>query len=263
MTRAALLELERLYNHVTDLGALCNDAGQGLLNAHALRVRERLLRLNARTTGHRLLRGAVFPGGARLLEPPTADELHEIAADVAEIVSLALDHSVVHDRFEGTAILTAEQATDIGVLGCAARASGIRTDARRDHPFTDATPGVSIVTETGGDVLARFLVRAGEVQTSIALLVQLLELLGPGETATSKPSWMTNTASGVGLVEGWRGTIAHRVELSSAKRVSRLKVVDPSFLNWPALPVALADTIVPDFPLANKSFNLSYAGNDL
>ncbi len=74
---------------------------------------------------------------------------------------------------------------------------------------------------------------------------------------------MTHTASGVGLVEGWRGTIAHRVELTPAKRLGRLKVVDPSFLNWPALPVALADTIVPDFPLANKSFNLSYAGNDL
>ena len=263
ITRAALLELERLYNHVTDLGALCNDAGQGLLNAHALRVRERLLRLNARTTGHRLLRGAVFPGGARLLDRPTADELHEIANDVAEIVALALDHSVVHDRFEGTAILTADQAIDIGVLGCAARASGIRTDARLDHPFTDATTGLSIITESGGDVLARFLVRSGEVQTSVALLIQLLDLLGLGEVAGTKPTGRARTASGVGLVEGWRGTIAHRVELTPAKRISRLKIVDPSFLNWPALPVALADTIVPDFPLANKSFNLSYAGNDL
>ena len=263
VTRAALLELERLYNHVTDIGALCNDAGQGLLNAHALRVRERLLRLNARTTGHRLLRGAVFPGGARLLERPSTAELREIGADVAEIVSLALDHSVVHDRFAGTAILTAEQATDIGVVGGAGRASGIVTDARLDHPFTDATTGLPIVIESAGDVLARFLVRAREVQTSIDLLVRLLDSLGLGETAGSSPARTAQLASGVGLVEGWRGTIAHRVELSSDQRVSRLKIVDPSFLNWPALPVALADTIVPDFPLANKSFNLSYAGNDL
>jgi len=262
-TRAALLELERLYNHVTDLGALCNDAGQGLLNAHALRVRERLLRLNARTTGHRLLRGAVFPGGARLLEPPTAPELQEIAADVAEIVQLALHHTVVVDRFAGTALLTAEQVTDIGVLGYAARASGVPLDARRDHPFTDATAGLRVVTQSGGDVMARFLVRAEEVQTSVALLVELLDQLGPGEIATGKPKWRAHSSSGVGLVEGWRGTITHRVEVGPAKRISRIKIVDPSFMNWPALPVALVDTIVPDFPLTNKSFNLSYAGNDL
>lgn len=262
-TRAALLELERLYNHVTDLGALCNDAGQGLLNAHALRVRERLLRVNARTTGHRLLRGAVFPGGARLLEVPTVREVEEIAIDVAEIVDLALRHSVVHDRFTGTAILTSEQVADIGVVGYPARASGVPLDARLDHPFTAATGDLRVVTQTGGDVMARFLVRAEEVQTSAALLVELLGTLGPGEIAAGKPTWMAQGASGVGLVEGWRGTIAHRVEVSPAKRISRLKIVDPSFLNWPALPLALVDTIVPDFPLTNKSFNLSYAGNDL
>lgn len=262
-TRAALLELERLYNHVTDLGALSNDAGQGLLNAHALRVRERLLRLNARTTGHRLLRGAVFPGGARLREVPTAQELREIVADVAEIVALALNHSVVHDRFAGTSILTAEQVSDLGVLGYAARASGVALDARRDHAFTDATAGLRVVTHNGGDVMARFMVRAEEVQTSVALLVDLLEALGAGEVASRKPTWMVQSSSGVGLVEGWRGTIAHRVEVTPAKRISRIKIVDPSFFNWPALPVALVDTIVPDFPLTNKSFNLSYAGNDL
>ena len=263
VVRAVLLELERLYNHVTDIGALCNDAGQGLLNAHALRVRERLLRLNSRATGHRLLRGAVFPGGARLLDPPTADELCEIGADVAEIVSLALDHSVVHDRFAGTASLTAEQATDIGVVGLAARASGIAIDARIDHPVADFPTGLVISTASDGDVLARFVVRADEVQTSIAMLVELLDRVGPGESSGGRPAPVPASASGVGLVEGWRGAIAHRVELSSTARLRRIKVVDPSFFNWPALPVALADTIVPDFPLANKSFNLSYAGNDL
>ena len=263
VTRAAVLELERLYNHVTDLGALCNDAGQGLLNTHALRVRERLLRLNADIVGHRLLRGAVFPGGVRIRDWPNARELREIAADVAEIVDLALNHSVVHDRFTGTAILTAEQVSDIGVVGYAARASGVVLDARRDHPFTEATAGLTVVTETGGDVLARFVVRAREVQASVALLLQLIDDVGAGEIASGKPTWLSQGASGLGLVEGWRGTIAHRVEISPDKRLRRLKIVDPSFLNWPALPVALVDTIVPDFPLTNKSFNLSYAGNDL
>ncbi|MHB1288558.1 hydrogenase large subunit [Georgenia sp.] len=263
VARAAVLELERLYNHVTDLGALCNDAGQGLLNTHALRVRERLLRLNATVTGHRLLRGAIFPGGVRVRTWPTARELREIAADVAEIVELALNHSVVRDRFTGTAILTAEQVTDIGVVGYAARASGIGLDARRDHPFTEATVGLMVVTETDGDVLARFMVRAREVQASVALLLELLDSVEAGEVASGKPTWMSQVASGLGLVEGWRGTIAHRVEIGPDKRLRRLKIVDPSFLNWPALPVALVDTIVPDFPLTNKSFNLSYAGNDL
>lgn len=263
VARAAVLELERLYNHVTDLGALCNDAGQGLLNTHALRVRERLLRLNATVTGHRLLRGAIFPGGVRVRTWPTARELREIAADVAEIVELALNHSVVRDRFTGTAILTAEQVTDIGVVGYAARASGIGLDARRDHPFTEATAGLMMVTETGGDVLARFMVRAREVQASVALLLELLDNVEAGEVASGKPTWMSQVASGLGLVEGWRGTIAHRVEIGPDKRLRRLKIVDPSFLNWPALPVALVHTIVPDFPLTNKSFNLSYAGNDL
>lgn len=261
--RAALLELERLYNHVTDIGALCNDAGQGLLNAHALRVRERLLRINARVTGHRLLRGAVVPGGVRLRGLPTAAELEEIAADVREIVDLALHHTVVNDRFTGTAVLTAEQVRDIGVVGYAARASGVALDARLDHPFSDDTAGLVPVTHTDGDVMARFLVRADEFQASARLLGELLGRLTQGETGSGEPSVTGRSSSGAGLAEGWRGTIAHRVELDPERRVSRLKIVDPSFLNWPALPVALQDTIVPDFPLTNKSFNLSYAGNDL
>ncbi|MEP6817179.1 MAG: NADH-quinone oxidoreductase subunit C [Marmoricola sp.] len=263
MMRAVVLELERLYNHVTDIGALCNDAGQGLLNAHALRVRERLLRINARVAGHRLLRGTVFPGGARVRALPAAEELREIAADVAEIVALAVDHSVVNDRFTGTAVLTAEQVAGIGVVGVVARASGVDVDARRDHPFTAGTLGVVVATHTGGDVMSRFLVRADEVQASVVLLCHLLDLVTPGELATATPTWKAQSASGVGVVEGWRGTIVHRVEVTGDKRVSRLKIVDPSFPNWPALPEALVNTIVPDFPLVNKSFNLSYAGNDL
>ncbi len=263
VTRAALLELERLYNHVTDIGALCNDAGQGLLNTHAQRVRERLLRLNAVVTGHRLLRGAVFPGGVHIRDWPDARELLEIAADVAEIVDLALTHSGVHDRFAGTAVLTTAQVRDIGAVGYAARASGVDLDARRDHPFTEATSALTVVTETGGDVLARFMVRAREVQASMAVLLPLIDDVSAGEVACDKPVRQLRGASGLGLVEGWRGTIAHRVEIGPDHRLSRLKIVDPSFLNWPAVPLAMVDTIVPDFPLTNKSFNLSYAGNDL
>ncbi|WP_424533247.1 NADH-quinone oxidoreductase subunit C [Sphaerisporangium viridialbum] len=259
--RAVLLELERLYNHVTDIGALCNDVGHGILNAHCGRVRERLLRLNAEVTGHRLLRGGVRPGGAALRALPDLATLRAVGAEVAEIAGLALGHTVVTDRFAGTAVLSAEAAGDLGALGYVARASGLAVDARQDHPFTDLGP-FSAATRSGGDVLARFQVRAEEIATSVELIARLCEGSAPGETG-GRPPRAGRASSGVGIVEGWRGTITHRVELAAGGTLSRVKIVDPSFFNWPALPVALGGAIVPDFPLVNKSFNLSYAGNDL
>jgi Ni,Fe-hydrogenase III large subunit/Ni,Fe-hydrogenase III component G len=266
--RAMLLELERLYNHITDIGALCNDVGHGILNAHAQRIRERLLRINDRVTGHRLLRGATQPGTTTLHSLPDPAELAAVAADAAEVANLALEHTVVRDRLTGTAVLTREQAADLGTLGYVARASGLTIDARHDHPtlttvFPRATP-----RHTDGDVLARFLVRADEITESVKIITALLDHLKGDPDLSNPPAAMTPSdtqpvRSGVGIVEGWRGTIVHRVELLPDGTLTRVKIVDPSFLNWPALPVALADTIVPDFPLVNKSFNLSYAGNDL
>ncbi|MFD9894078.1 NADH-quinone oxidoreductase subunit C [Amycolatopsis sp. NPDC059027] len=260
--RAILLELERIYNHVTDLGALCNDVGHGILNVHAQRVRERLLRINDQVTGHRLLRGAIHPGGARVRRLPDPDELAVIGVDVAEIAGLALGNAVVADRFTGTAVLTRAQAEDLGTLGYVARASGVRQDARADHPASGSGFTPAVHSRTDGDVLARFMVRAEEIQAAIALITRLVA--GTGELGRTVALRRFPAArSGVGIAEGWRGTIVHRVEVDSGGALSRVKVVDPSFFNWPALPVALADTIVPDFPLTNKSFNLSYAGNDL
>lgn len=265
--RAVLLELERLYNHVTDLGALCQDVGHGILAVHAGRIRERLLRVNDAVTGHRLLRSAVHPGGARVRTLPDPARLRALGTDAAEVVTLALEHSVVRDRFTGTAVLTRRQAADIGTLGYVARASGLATDARADHPGAEppAHWAPTPHTHTDGDVLSRFLVRAEELAASVALLTELIDS-DPVDTApvdTGPGGAGPGGRSGVGIVEGWRGTIVHRVEFGPDRTLSRVKIVDPSFVNWPALPVALADTIVPDFPLVNKSFNLSYAGNDL
>jgi Ni,Fe-hydrogenase III large subunit len=159
-------------------------------------------------------------------------------------------------------VLTRQQATDLGTLGYVARASGLTADARADHAFLDPGLGPVVHARTDGDVLSRFLVRAEEIQHGIALITHLdaqvreLDITAARELATP-------AGSGVGISEGWRGTIVHRVELAPEGTLTRVKIVDPSFFNWPALPVALADTIVPDFPLTNKSFNLSYAGNDL
>src|SRR5690606_6370050 len=123
--RAVLLELERIYNHIGDIGALCNDVGHGILYAHALRIRERLLRLNAEVTGHRLLRDGVVIGGSTLRRVPDIAQLDAIGADIGEVVDLALGNSLVNERFTGTAILSPEQARDLGTLGYVARASGL------------------------------------------------------------------------------------------------------------------------------------------
>jgi Ni,Fe-hydrogenase III large subunit len=184
-------------------------------------------------------------------------------ADIAEIVALALDNTVVADRFTGTAVLSWEQATDLGVMGYVARASGLDSDARHDHPFLPEQLSRVEYTRTDGDVLSRFFARAEEIRHSIQLITTLAEA-SSGLSYTAGPvNGLGSRRSGVGIVEGWRGTIVHRVELAGDGTLTRVKIVDPSFFNWPALPVALADTIVPDFPLTNKSFNLSYAGNDL
>lgn len=272
LVRALLLELERLYQHVADLGALANDVGFGIVNVHAQRLRERLLRVNRAVTGHRLLRGGVQVGGAGLLALPPLDEIAEVAAQVAELVALTLDSSVVLDRFTGTAVLGHDEAAAMGVLGYVARASGVDVDARRDHPFVDLGPRFAVCTADGGDVLARHRVRADEVQVSAALVADLVARLdgrlgtGTRDAALSSATGARDplgVAAGSSFVEAWRGTVCHRVELDAAGRIGRLAIVDPSFFTWPALPVALADTIVPDFPLANKSFDCSYAGNDL
>ena len=272
--RAVLLELERLYNHVADLGGIANDVGYGIANAHAQTVRERLLRLNASVTGHRLLRDAIAPGSVSLLALPDLRELEDIAAAVGELARNTLAQSVVLDRFAGTSPLSLDQARDLGCLGIVARASGSAVDARVDHPFfpLDITP----VLRTTGDVLARYEVRVEEFAASIAVIKLLMPAVGAPHFAVALPTGLAHVAPaahgaagerqparGLGVVEGWRGTIVHRVEIDAEGLISRLKVVDPSWFNWPALPLALRDTIVPDFPLTNKSFNLSYAGNDL
>jgi Ni,Fe-hydrogenase III large subunit/Ni,Fe-hydrogenase III component G len=263
--RALLLELERLYNHAADIGALANDVGYGILHAHAFRVREQLLRLNRRVTGHRLLRGGVVPGGAHVHDLPEPDELTAIGTDLAEIAELALANATVIDRFTGTSVLTAQAANELGTLGPVARASGLDLDARRDHPFVDLSDALRVVLQGTGDVRARFCMRRDEFAASIDLATWLVaQLRGRhGEPAIAALPTPARAVSGVGVVEGWRGAITHRVEIDPGGKLTRVKVVDPSFFNWPALPIALADTIVPDFPLTNKSFNLSYAGNDL
>ena len=264
--RVALLELERLYNHVADFGMIANDTGFAVAHSHAFRIRERLLRLNKRVTGHRLLRGGVIPGGVGMDLPSDLDlagDVDAVLRDFDEIVALTLRNTLVMDRLEGTGRLTTRTARDHGVLGYVARASGIDADARRDHPF--AAYGAlrfHVPVFESGDVKARTLVRVEEARESAGLIRQVVEGLPPGPLRAPLPP-LPSWEPAFGMVEGWRGAIVHWVMADDRGRLHRVKIVDPSFLNWRPLSYALLKNIVPDFPLCNKSFNQSYSGNDL
>jgi Ni,Fe-hydrogenase III large subunit/Ni,Fe-hydrogenase III component G len=264
--RAILLELERLYNHVADFGMIVSDTGYAIAHAHGYRVRETLLRINQRLTGHRLLRGGVTLGGVKdgvLPDEALADDVDGAVTDFLEVVGFCFENSLVMDRLDRTGTLDSRTAADHAVRGYVARASGLDIDARRDHPVPPyTTVNVNVPIQHAGDVRARAVVRVDEVKESARLIRVLAETL-PDGPVQAVVATLPAYEPAFGLVEGWRGLIVHWVLADGHGRLQRVKIVDPSFLNWPALSRALADNIVPDFPLCNKSFNLSYSGNDL
>ncbi len=264
--RVILLELERLYNHVADFGMIANDTGFAFAHAHCFRIRERLLRLNRRLTGNRLLRGGVIPGGVAMdlpLDFDIAGEAEAALADFEDVVDLTLANRMVTDRLEGTGQLLTDIARDQGVLGFVARASGIDIDARRDHPcaaYGDLKFDVPVLQS--GDVKARTLIRVAEAREAVKLVRQAADRLPLGAVAAAMEP-LPPFLPAFSIVEGWRGAIVHWLMADEEGKLTRVKVMDPSFLNWRSLSHALLKNIVPDFPLCNKSYNQSYSGNDL
>jgi Ni,Fe-hydrogenase III large subunit/Ni,Fe-hydrogenase III component G len=279
-TRVVLLEMERLYNHVADFGMIVSDTGFAAAHSQCYRIRERLLRLNRAVTGNRLLRGGVTLGGvacrfagpgetpedggpAILSRERLAAEIDAAVRDFLEVVGICLDNSLVMDRLERAGVLDATTARDHAVRGYVARASGIDVDARRDHPSVPyGELHFDVPVLDSGDVKARALVRVEEVKASAMLIRQATAATPPGPLSTPVPC-LPPFVPAFAVVEGWRGAIVHWVMVDGSGRLHRVKIVDPSFLNWPALSRAVLDNIVPDFPLCNKSFSLSYSGNDL
>ncbi len=265
-SRVILLEMERLYNHVADFGMICNDTGFAVAHSHCFRIRERLLRLNKRLTGNRLLRGGIIPGGVAQPIPHDlnlAAELDSILADFNEVVEISLNNTMLMDRLEGTGRLTMKTAIDLGVLGYVARASGIDVDVRRDHPFAAYNRlKFKVPVFESGDVYARTMMRVEEARESVSLVKQAIRRM-PGGPLTVPLGRLPAYEPAFGIVEGWRGAIVHWVMVDEGGKLFRVKIKDPSFANWPALSFALLENIVPDFPLCNKSFNQSYSGNDL
>ena len=266
--RTILLELERMYNHIADIGALATDVAFVVPASRAQALREGLVRLQDQLFGTRLLRGCVALGGVRRDLPQEGrDALHRhlrtFENEFDELITLLIDAGTFTDRVDGTGILTPQAAQDLGVVGIAARASGVDADFRRDHPH-DGYAGVrfDVPIEEGGDVRARLMIRAREIEQSLSILHQVLDAMPETELAAPLPAQLPPLASALGWVEAWRGPCTHWVATDERGDIARVKVTDPSFLNWPALIHAVPGNIIPDFPVINKSFNLSYSGND-
>lgn len=266
--RALCLELERLQNHLGDLGALGNDAGFAFGLAQFSRLKEELLRAMHAAIGQRYLLDAIVPGGTAfdLREPAAAtlgQAVRRIGAAVLELRRIYDEHAGLRDRFVGAGQVTPELARRLGLSGLAGRASGQGIDLRADRPSApyDVLHPVKCV-QPSGDVAARVALRFDEVQESCRLVAAILSRLPPGAVRVAVPS-PQRRALAIGLVEGWRGPVLVALETSVTGDIHRCHPHDPSWQNWPVLEHAIIGNIVPDFPLINKSFNLSYSGHDL
>src|SRR5213594_803214 len=266
--RGVLLELERIANHLGDLGYLGNDVALSFGFFQFWRLKEDLLRSLAQLFGHRYLMDAIVPGGVAKDLPRGAGEsltahLERIEREVATLKSIYDEHAGAQDRFIMTGQVTPALAERMGLTGLAGRASGIARDLRVDYaipPYQQLDPRAA--SHTRGDVAARVAVRFDEVFESMRLVQALVQQLPPGDIRASVAAAAAG-ARGLGWIEGWRGEVLIALETAAANRIHRLHPHDPSWQNWPLLEHAVHGNIVPDFPLINKSFNLSYSGVDL
>ncbi|MCC6532875.1 MAG: NADH-quinone oxidoreductase subunit C [Burkholderiales bacterium] len=266
--RAIALELERVHNHLGDLGYLGNDVALAFGFFQFWRLKELVLRLNASIFGHRYLMDYIVPGGvARDLPLEAPGKLAELAAALeAELRTLRGvydEHAGAQDRFIGAGRVAPELAQRLGLTGMAGRASGLACDLRVDHPIAPYDQlDVRMATHDRGDVAARVAVRFDEVFESLRLVGAMLGQAVAGAVNVPLPVAPAH-GFGVGMVEGWRGEVLVALETGAGGNVRRLHPHDPSWQNWPLLERAVIDNIVPDFPLINKSFNLSYSAQDL
>ena len=268
--RTIYSELERLANHFSDIGAIMTDTGFNFGAAQGARLRERIMRLCDALTDSRFLRGVNHLGGVtRDLNAETSAhlkaEIEALQIDFNEVMAITEDSSTLKNRLEDTGVLDAQIARDHGVTGVAARACGIASDSRVEHPYAaygDLT--VAVASAPTCDVMARLLVRVQETRTSMDLILEALAKLpsGPVSTKVTTPIF-AKSSTAVSITEGWRGDIVCFVATDAHGTITRVDMRDPSFLNGPLVGEAGKGNMVPDFPLINKSFSLSYTGGDM
>lgn len=271
LIRSIALELERIYNHVGDIGNICAGAAFHYGTAAGARLKEDLQQMNERLAGNRFLRGLVVPGGVRL--DLTEELLGGLGATLKDTLGgldslmgrIEANPSVV-DRFDATGILHHQAALDLAVAGVAARASGVDRDARRDHPHgafaSPDAPELRVVTAAEGDVMARVMVRASEARESIRLVDEFMQRLAPGPLRVPFAEPLPGGRIGIAAIESARGESVHWLRTDAGGCVDRYHLRSPSYHNWPAVALAAETAIVPDFPLVNKSFELCYSCTD-
>ncbi|MDW5561717.1 MAG: NADH-quinone oxidoreductase subunit C [Methanomassiliicoccus sp.] len=265
--RTVMLELERLYNLLGDIAGIALDTALTVAAANGYVLREKAMNLNECLTGSRLLRSVNVLGGVR--RDLTSNDREKVLATMVklklefeDLVTLMTTSPSMMDRVETTGVLTREMAMDLNVVGPAARASGVDRDVRRDHPYAAYDRLDFLVpTHSSGDVNARMRVKMGEVRESFSLIDQALDRMPPGPIRGKLGTGSLGQIA-YSLVESPRGEIVHWM-MAGRGSPARHKVRDASFCNWLAMEQAVLGNIVPDFPLINKSFNLSYSGNDL
>ncbi|MFA5953963.1 MAG: NADH-quinone oxidoreductase subunit C [Patescibacteria group bacterium] len=268
--RVVYAELERLANHFGDIGAIMTDTGFNFGGAQGARLREMVMQINERLTGSRFLRGVSMCGGVTKditdeAKKKLLQDLALIAKDFGEVIAVAENSDSLLNRLKGTGVLALQIALEHGATGVAARAVSIKTDARLDFPYA-AYEGLgfkTVETEESGDVYARFYVRIKEARASLALIERTLQTLPEGPISLASTTPYKKNALAISVVEGWRGEIVYFVKTDERGNITRVALRDPSFMNWSLLGHAGAHNVVPDFPLINKSFSLSYTGNDL
>jgi Ni,Fe-hydrogenase III large subunit/Ni,Fe-hydrogenase III component G len=265
--RTVLLELERIDNHIGDVGAIAMDVGFVIANAHAGRLREMAMAINEELTGSRLLHGMACLGGVRRdwsdgQVAALRDAITTLEGEFRDLVALLKSSDSTRDRLERTGFLHPEKAAALGIVGVGGRASGIDLDVRRDHPYAayrHLSWRVPVYQE--GDVLRRMQVRIDEVFESVAMIRAALDSL-PGGPCRAADLSIEPGRCALSAVEGWRGEILYWVRTGQGNRIERCKIKDPSLNNWPAVVEAVQGNIIADFPVINKSFNLSYSGTD-
>jgi Ni,Fe-hydrogenase III large subunit len=258
------LEFERLVSHISDVGGLCTDVGFSVAAASAARIKESLLQASAKCCATRYWRGIAVPGGLRFdLDSSRVLELCQavsLANEFSDLARVIVETPSIQNRFETAGVLQRDVAWELAVVGPVARASGIDLDVRRDHPYGHYDRVQLEVPVTHyGDVMARARIRILEAAISARLIQQTVDVLPSGPVLV--PLESLGEFQGSSAVESPRGELYYWLEGHDG-RVSRCHIKSPSFQNWPAMPFAVADNIIADFPLINKSFNLSYSGCD-
>lgn len=262
------LELERLANHIGDLGAIAGDVAYAPAAAFFGRMRGECLNLLMTVSGNRYGRGLVRPGGVLFDVPPAlasevSSRVERLRDELEPVAHLMLQNASVQARLEGVGVVRRDACDRLGLVGPAARACEVPRDVRHDHPYgIYRFAQIPVATAWAGDAFARALVRWIEIQRSSEFVLEQVRHLPRGEVRIPCGG-LAPMELAVSMEEGWRGEIAHVVVTDDRGRIRRHKVTDPSFHNWPALAAAMPGNQISDFPLCNKSFNLSYAGHDL